>query len=194
MKHTVYGVALAIMGLLIVAAVMTVSGRDVRENEMDKALNTAVEQSLEQLKEEGGYEATDYRELVADFNRTLLLHISSDSDLKVEILTADLERGVLDVQITEGYKTTSGKDKETTCRKTVILEEYSTKKPYHTITFKSEGAVHAEYSLYEDSLIVEPQAPRKAGHAFKCWKNGRGETLSAEMKATEDMVFTAVFE
>ena len=49
MKHTVYGVALAIMGLLIVAAVMTVSGRDVRENEMDKALNTAVEQSLEQL-------------------------------------------------------------------------------------------------------------------------------------------------
>lgn len=175
MKHTVYGVALAIMGLLIVAAVMTVSGRDVRENEMDKALNTAVEQSLEQLKEEGGYEIADYRELVADFNQALLLHISSDSDLIVNILTADLDRGVLDVQITEAYKTTSGKTKETTCRKTVILEEYSNQKPFHTITFKSEGVIHAEYSLYEDSLIVEPENPRKTGHTFKCWKNGRGK-------------------
>lgn len=194
MKHTVYGVALAIMGLLIVAAVMTVSGRDVRENEMDKALNTAVEQSLEQLKEEGGYEIADYRELVADFNQALLLHISSDSDLIVNILTADLDRGVLDVQITEAYKTTSGKTKETTCRKTVILEEYSNHKPFHTITFKSEGVIHAEYSLYEDSLIVEPENPRKTGHTFKCWKNGRGEILSPGMKAGEDMVFTAIFE
>lgn len=195
MKHTVYGIALAFVAVLIIAAVMTVSGRDVRENEMDKALNTAVEQSLEQLKEEGGYEVADYQELIADFNQAMLLHISSDSDIKAEILTADLERGVLDVQITETYKTTSGKVKQSSCRKTVILEEYADKKPYHTVTFQADGEVYAKYSLYEESLIVSPPEPEKSGHIFKHWKkSGSGEILNPEMKAEEDMEFEAVFE
>lgn len=195
MKHTVYGIALAFMAILIIAAVMAVSGRDVRENEMDKALNTAVEQSLEQLKENGGYDVADYRELIADFNQALLLHISSDSDVKAEILTADLDRGALDVQITETYKTTSGKVKQSTCRKTVILEEYADKKPYHTVTFHADGEIYARYSLYEESLIVSPPEPEKAGYAFKHWKkSGSGEILNPGMKAEGDMEFEAVFE
>lgn len=195
MKHTVYGIALAFVAILIIAAVMTVSGRDVRENEMDKALNTAVEQSLDQLKEEGGYDVADYRELIADFNQALLLHISSDSSIKVDVLTADLDRGALDVQITEIYKTTSGQTKQSSCRKTVILEEYSDKKIYHTITFQADGQIYAEYSLYEESLILEPQEPKKAGHIFKHWKkNGSGEILNPGMRAAEDMTFTAVFD
>ena len=51
MKHTVYGIALAFVAILIIAAVMAVSGKDIRENEMDKALNVAVEQSLRKLKD-----------------------------------------------------------------------------------------------------------------------------------------------
>lgn len=195
MKHTVYGIALALVAILIIAAVMTVSGRDVRENEMDKALNTAVEQSLEQLKGESGYEITDYQELIADFNQALLLHLSSDSDIKVDILTADLDRGVLDVKIMETYKTTSGKTKQSACRKTVILEEYSDKKKYHTITFQVEGKIHARYSLYEDSLIVKPLEPQKNGHTFKHWiKTENGAILTPEMRANQDMIFAAVFD
>lgn len=195
MKHTIYGAALAFVAILIIAAVMTVSGKDVRENEMDKALNTAVDQSLEQLKKEGGYEVKDYQELVADFNQALLLHISSDSDIKVDILTADLEHGALDVKITENYKAVNGSLQKASCRKTVILEEYADKKEYHTVTFQADGEIYAKYSLFESSLIVEPQTPKKNGYTFKHWKkSGSGEILTIGMTAGEDMTFVAVFE
>lgn len=195
MKHTIYGVALAFAAVLIIAAVMTVSGGDVRENEMDKALNTAVEQSLEQLRMEGGYEVENYQELIADFNQAILLHIASDSDLKVEVLAADVKRGVLDVQVTETYTTVKGSKKNASVRKTVILEEYSDKRRYFTITFQSEGEIYANYSLYQGSLIVMPQEPEKSGSNFKGWReNESGTLLTQEIKAEKDMVFEAMFD
>ena len=194
MKHTIYGAALAVAAVLIIASALAVSGRDVRENEMDKALNTAVEESLGHLKAEGGYGFRDYHELIADFNQTLLLHVSSDSDIKIDILAADLERGVLDVEIEAGYQTVDGKKGKSSCRKTVILEEYSNRTAYHTVTFLSEGRVHAKYSLYEGSVIVEPQEPEREGHEFLRWKkDGDGQILTPDMKLEGDAVFTAEF-
>lgn len=194
MKHTIYGLSLVFAAVLVIAAAMIISGGDVRENEMDKALNTAAEQALEQIKKEGGYEVSDYRELIADFNQALLLHISSDSDIKIDILTADLSRGILDVKITETYQTVGRRSKQASCRKTVILEEYTDKKTYHTVTFFTEGEVWANYSLYEGSLIVEPQVPEKPGYVFRHWKNENGEVLHSDMTAETDVTFDAVFE
>ena len=56
MKYTIYGISLSAIAVLVVAAVMVFSGRNVRKNEMETALNAAVEQSLEQLKSQKGYE------------------------------------------------------------------------------------------------------------------------------------------
>ena len=41
MKHVVYGTSLLAVTILVIVSVMIVSGRDVRENEIDRALNTA---------------------------------------------------------------------------------------------------------------------------------------------------------
>ena len=61
MKHIIYGVALIALTVMVIAGVMIISGKNIRENEMDKALNTAVEQSLEQLKKYGSYEIGNER-------------------------------------------------------------------------------------------------------------------------------------
>ena len=135
MKHVIYGMALLALTVMVIAGVMIVSGKDVRENEMEKALNTAVEQSLEQLKKYGGYEIGDERELIADFQQALLVHISSDADIKVKILTADTQKGVLDVEVTGTYQTVNAREKQAVCRKTVILEEYAQKKNYCMVEF-----------------------------------------------------------
>lgn len=195
MKHTIYGISLVFAAILVIAAVLLVSGKDVRENEMDKALNTAVEQSLEQLKEEGSYDAENYEELIADFNQKLILHVASDSDLKVEILSADTEKGVLDVKITADYDTVKGRRQQSSLRKTVILEEYSDKRMYHQVDFSMEGEIYAGYSLYEGSLIVLPKEPQKEGYTFKGWKDtGSGALLEAGKRAEGDLSFEAVFE
>lgn len=195
MKHMVYGIALLAIAAMVVAGVMIVSGKDVRENEADKALNTAVEQTLEQLKKHGSYEIDNAQELIADFQQALLLHISSDADLEVKILTADTERGVLDVKITETYRTINARVKQAVCRKTVILEEYSDKRGYCMAEFRLDGAVYAKYSLYQGGKIVTPPKPQKAGHVFRGWRKADNSCwLTDGMVTEEDIAFEAVFQ
>ena len=76
MKHIIYGISLLAVAIMVIAGVMVASGGEVRGNEADKALNTAVEQSLEQLMKYGSYQIGNEQELVADFQQALLLHIS----------------------------------------------------------------------------------------------------------------------
>lgn len=170
MKHIIYGISLLAVAIMVIAGVMVASGGEVRGNEADKALNTAVEQSLEQLMKYGSYQIGNEQELVADFQQALLLHISSDSDIEVKILAADAKRGVLDVEVTETYKTINNKVKQASCRKTVILEEYTDEKGYCVVKFLLDGAVYETYSLYKGSRIVMPQEPRKSGSVFQGWK------------------------
>lgn len=195
MKHTVYGIALLALAVLAVAGVMVVSGKDVRENETDKALNTAVEQTLEQLKEYGSYEIGNAQELIADFQQALLLHISSDADIEVRILTADTEKGVLDVEVVASYKTVNDQKKRAVCRKTVIMEEYTDKMNYCMMEFRMDGNVYEKYSLYQGSDVVLPKEPTKNGRTFRGWKiAGEAGWLTEGLAAERDMLFEAVFE
>ncbi len=195
MKHMIYGIALLVVTIMVIAGALIVSGRDVRENETDKALNTAVEQTLDQLKKYGSYEIGNEQELIADFQQSLLMHISSDAGIQVKILTANTKKGVLDVEITETYKTVNDKVKQAVCRKTVILEEYSEKRGYCTAEFLIAGTVYEKYSLYKGSRIVIPKEPSKRGSVFRGWKKaGEGWWLKDGMTAEKDMAFEAVFE
>lgn len=195
MKHVIYGSVLLVIAVMVIAGVMIVSGKDVRENEMDKALNTAVEQTLDQLKEYGSYEIGDEQELIADFEQTLLMHISSDADIEVKILAADTKKGVLDVEVTETYNTVSAKEKQAVCRKTVILEQYSDKKGYCIAEFLVDGTVYEKYSIYQGGTIIIPGEPHKDGYVFRGWKKmGAGEWLTDEFIVENDVRFQAVFE
>ena len=198
MKHTVYGISLTALAVLIIAIVLGVSGKNVRKNEMETALNTAIEQSLEQLrlkKAQNRQEFAGYQELIADFNGLLLSQIESDSELQVEILTADEKKGILDVRITQSYQTILGREQKAVCRKSVILEEYYGKKGYHTVTFLVDGETYCRYSLYEGSKIIQPKHPQKEGKVFQYWtKQGEHqECVLEEMKAEGELVLEAVF-
>lgn len=195
MKHTIYGVALLFTLVLVIAGAMIVSGKDVRENEVDKALNTAVEQTLEQLRKDGGYEVKDPRELIADFQQALLMHISSDCELQVRILTADIEKGVLDVEVRSQYKTVRGANKQAVCRKTVILEEYSDEGVYHIAEFLVDGVVYEKYTVYHGGTMVLPPEPEKKGYVFQGWKNSDNhDMLKNNLVLEKNMTFYAVFQ
>lgn len=196
MKHTIYGISLAVIAMLVVAIVLGISGQNVRKNEMETSLNAAVEQSLEQLKSEKGYKIETYQELVADFNQVLLLQMESDSDIQVSILAADVEKGVLDVKITETYRNILGKEEQIVCRKAVILEEFSDKKSYYTVTFLVDGEIYSRYSICEGGKLVQPEAPQKEGALFCYWVK-QGETQKCELEQITvegEIILEAVFE
>ena len=169
MKYTIYGISLSAIAILVVAAVMVFSGRNVRRNEMETALNAAIEQSLKQLESKKGYEIGNKQELVADFNRILLLQVESDSDLQVDILTADAQKGALDVRVTETYRNILGLSETITCRKSVIMEEYVEKKPYFIVTFLVEGEVYHRYTICQGGTVVTPKNPNRGRKHFSCW-------------------------
>lgn len=196
MKHTIYGISLAVIAVLVVAILLGVSGKSVRENEIETALNTAIEQALEQLREKESYEVGDSRGLIADFNQLLLQQVESNSEIQVEVLTADAKKGVLDVRITDTYRNILGQERKIVCRKSVILEEYTEKKGYHTITFLADGKVYEQYSLYEGGKIVLPKAPKKSGKVFRYWaKQGESQKCILEHEPVEhDVTLEAVFE
>ena len=73
MKHTVYGISLAAIALLVVAIALGISGKNVRANEMETSLNAAIEQSMEQLRIGKGSGEGNSQDMVADFNQLLLL-------------------------------------------------------------------------------------------------------------------------
>ncbi|MCI8483449.1 MAG: InlB B-repeat-containing protein [Lachnospiraceae bacterium] len=195
MKHTIYGISLAVITMLVVAVVMGLSGRNVRRNEMETALNAAAEQSLEQLKMKKGYKIETYQELIADFNQSLFLQMESDSDIRVEVLAADIEKGLLDVRITEDYYNILGKKEQAICRKSVILEEYTEKRPYHKVTFLVDGEVYDQYTICEGETCVQPQNPKKENKTFCYWKKP-GEDQECKLEqcvCTDDLVLEAVF-
>lgn len=195
MKHMVYGSVLLVVTVMVIVGVMIVSGKDVRENEVEKALNTAVEQTLKQLRMYGGYEIEDSQELIADFQQALLMHISSDADIDVKVLAADAQKGVLDVEVTERYKTVNAKEKQAVCRKTVILEQYSGKGNYCIVEFFVDGTVYEKYSLCQGSIIVIPKVPHKDGYVFRGWKKkGEDKWLADDFIVENDVAFQAVFE
>lgn len=196
MKHTVFGISLAVIALLVIVTVLGVSEQNVRKNEMETSLNTAVEQSLEQLKIEKVYEIETYQELIADFNQSLLMQMESDADIQVDILAADIEKGVLDVKITAYYRNIFGQEKEAVCRKSVIMEEYSEPRSYYTVTFFVDGSIYDKYSVYEGGKPVLPVQPKKTGKVFRYWtKQGENRDCRLEeMQIIGNVMLEAVFE
>lgn len=195
MKYTVYGISLSAIAILAVVAVLVFSGRNVRKNEVETALNTAVEQSLEQLKSKKGYEIKSQQELVAEFHRMLLLQVESDADLQVDILTADAQKGALDVRVTETYQNILGNTEKVVCRKSVIIEEYVEEKEYFTVTFLVDGKVYHQYTACQGGTVVVPAVPKADGKAFLRWAcQGGGSAASPEGLSVEgDLVLEAVF-
>lgn len=191
-------ISIFVMAILLVILIqMAITSSNARAGENENALASAIEQTLEQLTSEG-YVIDNYEELISDFNRRLLLQINSDSDIQVEVLTADLEKGILDIRVTEKYMSLKGNEKKNVCRKTVFLEAYTDnfEKEYRTIRFQVGDSVFNQYTLYDGSSLVDPGTPEMDGHVFRYWKlAGSEEPADLEnMTADCDMTFRAVFD
>jgi len=188
---------LFLLGIFFTVMVfMAITSNGVRLNESEQALAAAVEQTLKQSLNTKGYQIQNYDELIADFNQNLILQINSDSELEVSVFAVDLEKGVLDIQVAEKYKTITGRSKEVKCRKTVILEHYTEEKNYCVVTFYVDDRVYEKYSVYQGSKITMPENPIKDGHLFQYWKlHEANEPVNMEdYIVMNDAEFSAVFD
>ncbi len=122
MKQIVFGMVSALTLVLFVAVIVTIHGRAVRQGEVSQSLGEAMQMTMQKLTTEKRYEFKDRDEFVADFLEALIMQINSESDLVVNILKADEEKGLLSVEVTETYKHANGQEGCVSARRCVILD------------------------------------------------------------------------
>lgn len=202
MKNVMIGIGLTLITVVVILILFTIYGQNTRQNEVEEALAVAVEQTLDNLKISKNYEVDDKDEFVADLMQNLVLAIESDSELEVNVLSVDTEKGLLDVEVVEKFKQPNGSTGEANYRKTVILEEFHRKEPnYYFVKFeyaKTEEAYkdgnfmnYKVFSISEGSNVIFPEkAPSQKAknegetRTFKGWsltKPSSGNEYSPEI-------------
>ena len=125
MKNMLVAFYAAIIAFLIILIGFTIHGRSIRQVELDNALKSSMENAMTILLYEEGKPQTE-EEWKSDFIRSLALQINSNSDLKVVIMEADMEKGLLSVEATLTWYHPIGTKGSVSSFRTAILEAYET--------------------------------------------------------------------
>lgn len=160
---------------LLSAIHMSIMTTDIRQNEIETSINNAARVTLYNTKISKSYEISTEDEMIAEFNKNLLSQINSDSDITVKVLDADVEEGLLDVEVTASYKYPNGKEGSITSRKTVIYEntplEAIVKNNWSIIYKNTNNAkfpVNAPNKYTSDETVTLP-TPTRTGYDFDGW-------------------------
>lgn len=125
MKNVFLGFGITICAIISIVIVMTLCGTNMRQNELNRAVDSALQDTVENQFDSKTYSVGSNDEFIADFMEALLVQINSDCIIKVNVLYVDYQKGLLSVEIIEKYKQPIGTDGQVSVKRTVIMEQYS---------------------------------------------------------------------
>ena len=125
MKNVFLGSVITMCGVLFLVIVMTLSGKQLRENELRDAVDNALISTVENQFDEKSYDVNNTDEFIADFMQALLVQINSDCSIEIRILNVDQEKGLLSVEVIEHFYHPIGTEGQISVQRTVIMEQYS---------------------------------------------------------------------
>lgn len=201
MRNIVIGLIFLLIIVFSVGVVVTVSGRNIRNQEVSDALDTAVEGVINNLSDKA-YTIENSDEFVADMISALLLQIESDSEIEVKVLDKNLKTGLLSIEITEKYKHINGNTGSVSAYKTVILEKKESENEMTdtetaTIEFYLPGDImYKKYTVEKGSEVHAPTVlPDIDGKVFECWTmNDTVLNLDTPIKVEEDVKIIAMYK
>lgn len=132
MRLLIRFMGLSMIGMIYLVMFMEMMYRDVLSNELNQITSLAMHQTQIVMTEqiEDLYYRTDNArkkffsdyEYASDFVENLKKLKSSDARYEIEIYEADIEEGILDVNVTLHYKRINGEDVSMSVRKTMIVD------------------------------------------------------------------------
>ena len=87
--------------LLVLAVQSEINGMACYTQELEEALSIAVSQTLKEVMEQDRFGIGDRNEFIAAFLQALVVRTNSDADMTVSVISADMERGLLDIDVKE---------------------------------------------------------------------------------------------
>ena len=107
MKNIVIGVASAIVLVLLLFCIYTLQGDATRKTESSDSITQAMENAAAKMTEDEEV-YTGNEEFRTAFVQNLMLQLDSASDVKVKILMSDYQKGLIQAEVTQHYKTPRG--------------------------------------------------------------------------------------
>ena len=123
MKNIILITVFMMMTALTVGIIMTLHGREARSVEIKSQLASVMEETVENLMQKKNYEIKNCELFLADFIEHLSMALDTDSEVILKVWKADMEKGILSVEVEEKYKHINGKTGSVTCSKTVIFDQ-----------------------------------------------------------------------
>lgn len=125
LKSVFLTMGLFICSIISIVIVMTFSGSMIRQNELEHAVELALMNTVKNQWKERTYSVTNNDELLADFLEELLVQVTSDATIQVNVLEIDYEKGLLSVEVIENYVHPIGTNGQISVNRTVVMEQYS---------------------------------------------------------------------
>lgn len=125
MKSVFLGFGITICSIISIVIVMTLCGTNMRQNELNRAVDSAIKDTVENQFDDTTYSVNSNDEFVADFMEALLVQINSDCSVVVNVLDVDYQKGLLSVEVIEKYIHPIGTEGEVSVKRTVIMEQYT---------------------------------------------------------------------
>jgi hypothetical protein len=198
MRNLVIGICSFAFFLLILLVGYTVTGKERRTAELERALNLAMEQTLEQLSLPDAYSPADDEELVAMFEQQLLVQLNGQADYEIHVLDVDAKKGLLSVEVSESFSYINGESGSISARRLILLEQVAEAETdgTRTLTYYLGDEVYRSYELDAGSCLIVPEVPYTEAEHWNGWRSlddGKlySEEMLKEMVLSEDMSFTA---
>lgn len=182
MKYIVYGLVCTMLLVSMVAMILTLQGRSLRQSEAEHALTESVDAALSNLMEEKIYPIENADLFAADLLQSLLVQTNSKSDLTVSVLEADAVHGILSVEITESYQHPNGDKGTVSAYRTVIFdrEVEEEKESFKVNFYVADQKLYKSYTILGQGYCSMPAPPKEEGKNFKCWRFVSGAAGVAE--------------
>lgn len=97
------------------------------EQELEEALSLSISQTVKEVMEQKSYGIENRNEFIAAFLQALILRTNSEADMTISVLAADMEKGLLDIEVRECLCSSAVEegvfeDRDIVVRRTVIFE------------------------------------------------------------------------
>ena len=207
MKNAIIALIGIAMVIMVTVGINTVENKTMRQNELDSNLDKALERTMEILTIDPVYQISkNDTEVAADFIENFLVNTTSDATFKIDIITVDPEKGLLDVQVSESYAQVIGTGK-VSARKTVILDDWENPdNTYFTVRFCLDDKIIKQVNIHGGDKITKGILPQSIAESetavFKGWRMmmpQESDVLYTEdsilnLTVTNDLVFQAIYQ
>ena len=180
--------------ILAALGISMVTGKSIRQNELDSMVSGAVEDTMKLLVETDAYTVKDQKQFVTDQIQNALIGGDSKSVYQINVFTADRNKGLIDVEVIERYQQPF-KHGKVSVRKTAVVEnhqkESNDRNIYYTVTFRTKGELLKQFSVSLNTLIPVSMIPE----GYTEWiYNGKAYTPEeiANITVKQDMTITGI--